>query len=50
VVSLEALVARADGTALMRLSSSGAAVDADALGEQIGFELRAKSPQDLFAA
>ncbi|MDR3451022.1 MAG: hydroxymethylbilane synthase [Alphaproteobacteria bacterium] len=48
--SIEALVARADGTSLLRLSASGAAADADAIGAQLGMELRGRSPADIFAA
>ncbi|MDE2028978.1 MAG: hydroxymethylbilane synthase [Alphaproteobacteria bacterium] len=45
---LEALVARADGTGLLRLSSSGTADDAEKIGDALGKELRHKSPPDLF--
>jgi len=49
-LALDALVARADGTALKRLQSAGDARDADAIGEALGQELRAGSPADLFTA
>jgi hydroxymethylbilane synthase len=49
-LALEALVARADGTALIRLNVTGTATDADRIGEALGQELRRNSPADLFAA
>jgi hydroxymethylbilane synthase len=49
-LSIEALVARADGSDLIRLSATGEARDADAVGEALGRELRRNSPADLFAA
>ncbi|MDE1900654.1 MAG: hydroxymethylbilane synthase [Alphaproteobacteria bacterium] len=50
VLHIDALVARADGTDMKRLTSRGAARDADAIGYALGHELRAQSPADLFAA
>jgi hydroxymethylbilane synthase len=47
---IEALVARADGTSLTRLAATGAAADADAIGEMLGYKLRERSPEDVFAA
>lgn len=49
-VSLTALVSRANGQNMLRLSGVCAAAEAEALGKQIGDKLRADSPADLFAA
>ncbi|MDA8251717.1 MAG: hydroxymethylbilane synthase [Rhodospirillales bacterium] len=46
---LTGLVARADGTFLLRRDLAGAAADAAALGAELGRRLRADSPADLFA-
>lgn len=45
---LEGLVARADGSFLLRRAIEGLAVDAQRLGCTLGAELRADSPADLF--
>jgi hydroxymethylbilane synthase len=49
-VKINALVARANGQNMLRLSGTCATADAEALGKQIGDKLRADSPADLFAA
>jgi len=49
-LTIEALVARADGSAMVRLSATGATKDADSIGETLGQNLRSRSPADLFAA
>jgi hydroxymethylbilane synthase len=49
-LSIEALVARADGTNLLRLSASGSPEDAEAIGEKLGEDLRRRSPADLFCS
>jgi hydroxymethylbilane synthase len=49
-LSIDALVARADGSALIRLSATGNPTDAEAIGEALGHNLRASAPGDLFAA
>jgi hydroxymethylbilane synthase len=49
-VKINALVARANGQNMLRLSDTCAAVDAETLGKQMGDKLRADSPADLFAA
>jgi len=49
-LAIEALVARADGTDLIRLAATAPAKDAEQLGERLGLSLRQKSPKDLFAA
>lgn len=45
---LTGLVARADGSFLLRSSLHGNAVDAERLGRDLGHRLRADSPRDLF--
>ncbi len=45
---LEGLVARADGSFLLRRSIEGLASDAERLGRELGRDLRADSPADLF--
>jgi len=47
---LTGLVARADGSFLLKRSLHGPADDAEALGRTLGASLRADSPADLFAA
>jgi hydroxymethylbilane synthase len=47
-LSLTGLVARADGSFLLRRSLTGPAGDAARLGEALGHSLRADSPADLF--
>jgi hydroxymethylbilane synthase len=49
-LSIEALVARADGSDMMRLIATGDTKDADAIGTILGENLRTRSPADLFAA
>ena len=46
---LEGLVARADGSFLLRRSSAGPRADAARIGRELGAELRADSPRDIFA-
>ena len=46
---LTGLVARADGSFLLKRSVHGPAADAHALGASLGAELRADSPRDVFA-
>ncbi|PWC27669.1 hydroxymethylbilane synthase [Teichococcus aestuarii] len=46
---LEALVAREDGSFLLRRALRGAPADAERLGAALGASLRADSPADLFA-
>ncbi|MDE2515363.1 MAG: hydroxymethylbilane synthase [Rhodospirillales bacterium] len=46
---LTGLVAREDGSFLLRRSLSGASADAAALGRALGDSLRADSPRDIFA-
>ena len=46
---LTGLVARADGSFLLKRSSHGPASDAARIGADLGFALRADSPRDLFA-
>ena len=48
-LALTGLVARADGSFLLRRSTSGAAADAARLGRELGASLRADAPADLFA-
>jgi len=48
-LTLTGLVARADGSFLLRRSLTGAASDAAKIGEDLGASLRADSPVDLFA-
>jgi len=46
---LTGLVARADGTFLLRRASHGAAKDAARIGTELGASLRADCPRDIFA-
>jgi hydroxymethylbilane synthase len=46
---LTGLVARADGSFLLRRTLAGSAADAARIGEELGASLRADSPADLFA-
>ena len=46
---LTGLVARADGSFLLKRSLHGPATDAARLGTELGHELRADSPRDIFA-
>ena len=46
---LAGLVARADGSFLLRRSLHGAAADAERLGAELGRSLRRDSPADIFA-
>jgi hydroxymethylbilane synthase len=45
---LTGLVARADGTFLLKRTATGEAKDAEALGRELGRELKAGSPPDIF--
>ena len=45
---LTGLVARTDGTFLLKRTATGAAADAEALGRELGRELKAGSPADIF--
>ncbi|MDR3521035.1 MAG: hydroxymethylbilane synthase [Acidocella sp.] len=45
---LTGLVARADGTFLLKRSATGAAADAERLGAELGASLKADSPPDIF--
>ncbi len=46
---LTGLVAREDGSFLLKRSRHGSAADAERLGAELGAELRADSPDDIFA-
>jgi len=46
---LTGLVARADGSFLLKRSLFGDAADAERLGAELGRSLRADSPEDIFA-
>ena len=46
---LTGLVARADGSFLLKSSLHGDAADAARIGQELGHRLRADSPRDLFA-
>ena len=46
---LTGLVARADGSFLLKRSLTGAVADAEALGAELGASLKADSPEDIFA-
>jgi hydroxymethylbilane synthase len=48
VITLSALVARADGGFLLRRELSGSSADAEKLGQTLGASLRADSPADLY--
>ncbi len=45
---LTGLIARADGSFLLRRSLHGLAADAEALGRELAHGLRADSPGDIF--
>jgi hydroxymethylbilane synthase len=45
---LTGLVARADGSFLLKRSATGAAADAERLGAELGASLKADSPPDIF--
>lgn len=47
-LTLTGLVARADGSYLVRRTLTGPAADAERLGQTLGISLRADAPQDLF--
>lgn len=47
---LTGLVARGDGTFLLKRGITGAAADAERLGRELGQALRADSPADIFLA
>jgi hydroxymethylbilane synthase len=47
-LTLTGLVARADGSFLLRRTVTGRAADADRIGTELGAELRAGAPADLF--
>lgn len=49
-LAIEALVARADGSDLLRLAATGDPKNADQIGEMLGQNLRKRSPANLFAA
>ena len=49
-IALEAFVARADGTDMLRLAATGNRENADQIGELLGQNLRKRSPDNLFAA
>lgn len=46
---LTGLVARADGSFLLRRSATGRVADAEILGRELGLSLKADSPDDIFA-
>jgi hydroxymethylbilane synthase len=46
---LAGLVARPDGSFLLRATLSGPAADAERIGRELGSELRGRSPRDVFA-
>ena len=48
-LNLTGLVARADGSFLLKRSLRGAPADAERLGSELGASLRADSPSDIFA-
>lgn len=49
-LQLTGLVAREDGSFLLKRAISGAPADAERLGRELGASLRADSPSDIFAA
>lgn len=49
-ITLEGLVAKPDGTAIVRLSQSGPVRDFEALGMELGQKLKGRLPADFFAA
>ncbi len=46
---LTGLVARADGSFLLRRSATGSVADAQIMGRELGLSLKADSPDDIFA-
>jgi hydroxymethylbilane synthase len=49
-IEIEGLVAKPDGTSLVRMKISGAAGQAEQLGETLGARIKAQLPPDFFAA
>lgn len=49
-LTLEALVARPDGSGLIRLTSEGAAADAQTIGTALGQDMKSRLPADFFAS
>ena len=49
LLALEALVARADGSDLVRLAATGDVRQAEAIGDMLGEKLRKRAPADLFS-
>jgi hydroxymethylbilane synthase len=49
-VSLEGLVARPDGTAVIRISESAVIADAASMGDAAGQKIKADMPLDFFVA
>ncbi|HEU0118328.1 MAG TPA: hydroxymethylbilane synthase [Alphaproteobacteria bacterium] len=49
-LTLEVVVAKADGTSMVRLSQSGTADKADQIGSELGLKLKGQLPVDFFAA
>jgi hydroxymethylbilane synthase len=49
-VALDGLVARADGSAVIRLQQEGAIADAALLGDELGQEIKGRMPLDFFVA
>jgi hydroxymethylbilane synthase len=49
-ITLEAMVAKPDGTHLLRLTQTGPCVKAEAVGNELGLRLKARLPADFFAA
>ncbi|HEX3576501.1 MAG TPA: hydroxymethylbilane synthase, partial [Rhodopila sp.] len=48
-ITLTGLVARADGSFLLKRTLTGAAADAARIGSDLGASLRGDAPADLFA-
>lgn len=49
-LALEALVAKPDGSEIIRMSKSGRAKDAEKIGAELGEEIKRRLPDDFFAA
>jgi hydroxymethylbilane synthase len=49
ILHLTGLVARADGSFLLKRSATGRVADAERMGRELGLSLKADSPDDIFA-
>jgi hydroxymethylbilane synthase len=48
-ITLEGLVAKPDGTSVVRMKASGAAAEADLIGTELGDKMKSRLPPDFYA-